>query len=366
MSRFISALPLRARRFVRFITDAESWEESEHPRKSDGKFAPKGQGEAGGSSEESRSAWKQKNDAKREKVLSGDATKQAYFLYKSGFLSYDDAVDVMENGDPSEKVQQYFDIMEKNGDPTPTKPVRVAPSLFREIEVEGKWKTAGNSAYHDAKISYIKDWTGMDDQEAEKALEQFDVWFGGSWSHADTDVLDDYIDRDGVYAGEIYRGLNLSDIEYEEFLQNSNPGDTIRMLGMNSSWTNDWETARIFSGTSSHSNHIVLKCVKNKTSAPVDHISTKGESEIIAHSRAQWTVLRQERYGNNTIITVVEAEERMSEEERDKRRMQHDSAPNNEPMSIAERMEQQSAYFVAVPDPELREKLKSREKKKDE
>ena len=71
---------------------------------------------------------------------------------------------------------------------------------------------------------------------------------------------------------------------------------------------------------------MIIHCVQNKTSAPVSHLSHKGEDEVLAHSKAQWTVLGVKEGSNRTEITVIEAEERMSTEERNRRKALSDSA----------------------------------------
>lgn len=315
---------------------------------------PKGGASGFSASHATSSAWKEKLDKKRQEVLSGDDSDQALFVYKSGFADYDEAVDAMNNGTASQLVDKYFAIMEKNGDPTPTKPTTklLDKQLQQEIQ-EGKH----GGDWQQARLDYIRDMTGMDDKEAETTLKQFGTWFGGSWSHADTEVLDRYIDEDHAYDGPIYRGMHFDEESYSKFMADLRPGSTMSMNGYNSSWTNDREVAWGFS--KAEDRHVLIKCVSNKTSSPVSHISEKGENEILAHSRAQWTVLRVSEGDSRTEIIVMEAERRMSSEDRDQRKLQRDSEPDDRYMPLSERMEEQSKYIqVTPPPPDLEEKLR--------
>jgi len=317
-------------------------------------------GKRGGSAKQSsgstegagRSEYHEKLAQKREEVMSQSPKDQSYFLLEEGFLEYEDAVKAWREGTAGELAKQYFDIMEKNGDPTPTKEARKAPDINDEVMYKKKWESSNNGLtdpFTTARLAYIQDWTGCDEKEAWHILDEMGTWFSGSWGRADTETLDKYIDDDGVYDGEIYRGIELDQDDYEEFMKNAQPGGTVKMIGMNSSWTSDKEMAYHFSGSSEDSRHIVFRCIKNRTAAPVSHLSTHGEDEVLAHSRAQWTVMNVQEGTNRTIITVVESEHRMSKEERDLRRKQFDSVPDKKYESLPDRMQAQQKYFRIDP-----------------
>lgn len=300
-----------------------------------------GSGAGGGSGESSE--YKKKTEELREKVSSFSPNRKAYFLFHQGIMGEEEAWEASENGTIDEHINQYFDALEANGDPTPTKPLRGQVSLYQEVEKEKKH----GGDYQQARKDYIKDWTGCDDAEAEKIYGQFQTWFGGGWTHADTETLDSYIDKDGAYDGEIYRGMKFTEEEYQQFMNGMKPGAKFGMKGYNSSWTNSDEMAIAFSHGGDRS--VLLKCVKNKTSAPVSHLSTHGEDEVLAHSKAQWTVLGVIEGDRRTVITVMEAEDRMSDSEAEGRRAKefggvvHDSVGG-----LEERMNQQSKYFHVV------------------
>ena len=300
-------------------------------------------------------AYKAKLSQDRETLHTKSMSKQALFAYESGVAGYDEAVEAMNNKTADRLVDKYFDIMEENGDPTPTKPLR--KQIDKQMADEIRQGQHGGD-WQQARLDYIQDWAGMSPEESKRTLNQLETWFGGGWSRADTDTLDAYIDADGTYDGELYRGMHFEEDEYQQFMSGIEPGSRIKMQGMNSSWTTDPEVAWLFSKNGSR--HVVIHCLKNKTAAPVAHLSMKGEDEVLAHSKAQWTVLRCEEGANRTEIYVVEAEDRMSTEERDQRKNRtNDSAiPKDNYTSLEERMNEQNAYMQSLPpSPELKAKL---------
>jgi len=291
----------------------------------------------------------------REDVLSLPQNKQAQFAYKAGIANRKTCVEAMKNGTASELVNKYFDILEENGDPTPTKEARVSPDINEEVR-NGKF-----SGHDEARLHYIKEWTGMDDTEAKETLGELKTWFSGRWVNADTKAVDKYIDSDGVYDGDIYRGLHFSIDEYDKFMEGIQQGGTLRMMGMNSSWTTSREDAWNFSG--GRDRRVLIRCAKNKTSAPVSHLSSQGESEVLAHSKTQWTILNVSEGVDATVITVVESESRMSDDERSQLREKNgmralDSDQDEE--GLEGRMNGQQKYFTAnPPSEELKKKLES-------
>lgn len=182
---------------------------------------------------------------------------------------------------------------------------------------------------------------------AKKTYKQLTTWFGGSWSRADTAVIDKYIEEDGTCEGPIYRGMHFSQQEYAEFMKSVRQGETINMRGQNSSWTTEPEVAYNFS--TSGERNVRLKCLKNRTASPVSHLSEKGESEVLAHSRAQWTVLNVVEGLSWTEITVVECGKYMPKETKDakpafdnERPLRSDDPEHSTYVPLAIRMQQQS------------------------
>ena len=302
-------------------------------------------GGSGGSSGTRETEYTKELKILREKSPSWSPNRKAYSLYKHGVLDQDTALQAAKDGTIDKYFNKYIECLERNGDPTPEKPLRKEVNLYQEVEQEGKH----GGDYIQARKDYIKDWTGCDDAEAEKTLKQFDTWFGGGWYNADTNTLDGYIDKDGAYDGEIYRGMSFDEDGYRQFMEGMEPGAKFGMRGYNSSWTTSKEMAHAFSRTGER--NVVIHCVNNRTSAPVSHLSTKGEEEVLAHSKAQWTVLGVIEGRNRTEITVMEAADRMSDSEKESRRKSerggvvHDSVPDGDMMK---RMNEQSKYFHVV------------------
>ena len=241
------------------------------------------------SASKANSAWSKKVSEDRENVSSLKPSKQALYLWDNGFLEKDDAVKAMKDGSVTEKLKDYFDVMEENGDPAPTK------------ETSGQVKDFGSIAENEfgndwdaARFDYIKKYTGQSDEEAKKTQDEFDTWFGGSWSEADTATLDRYIDEDHAYDGELYRGLHFNENdEFDAFIDQCKPGSVItNRNGMNSSWSSDEFMAKHYAHSSDDQYaSVVIHCLKNRTTSPVSHLSTAGEDECLSHSKAQWTVL---------------------------------------------------------------------------
>ncbi len=256
-----------------------------------------------------RLAWGKKISEEREKMSAAKPAKQAMMLNDAHFLSYDDAVKAMKDGTAGEKLNDYFDIMDENGDPTPTKPVSKQLLGFGSNvseEYAGDWSNA--------RLGYIEKYTGQSKEQAEKTKSELDTWFGGGWSNADTATLDKYIDEDHAYDGELYRGLHFeNDGDFDSFIAQCEPGAVItNKNGMNSSWSSSEGMARNFAHSANKAvDSVVLHCVKNRTTSPVSHLSSKGEDECLSHSKAQWTVLHTEisetgQGGRKADVYVVE------------------------------------------------------------
>ena len=260
---------------------------------------------------ESGSAYAKALDEEQAKVLAMKPNEQALYVFEHDGETEDNCVAAMNNGETEALVKNYFAIMKANGDPTPTKPTsgQVKSQLKDEVEYGRKYK-----GYEEARTDYIQKMTGMDAEESAATLKEFEKWFGGSWGSADTATLDNYISKDHAYDGKMYRGMKFTPEGFDSFMENISPGATISMK-RNSSWSSDEAVARSFAG---HASDVVFSvmvtCVKNKTSAPVDHLSTAAEAEVIAHSNAKWTVLHSEVVtwpsgAKKAYLTVVETEE---------------------------------------------------------
>ena len=256
----------------------------------------------------SGSAYEKALEEEQARVLAMKPNEQAEYVWDHDGETEENCVAAMKNGETEALVKNYFAIMKANGDPTPTNPTsdQVKNQLKDEVEYRRKYK-----GYEEARTDYIQQMTGMDEAEAAATLKEFNKWFSGSWGDADTATLDNYIEKDHVYDGKMYRGMKFNPETFDAFMENISPGATISMR-RNSSWSSDEAVARSFAAHSYDATFsVMITCVKNRTSAPVDHLSGVGESEVIAHSNAKWTVLHSEVVtwpsgAKKAYLTVVE------------------------------------------------------------
>lgn len=277
-----------------YIVEIEKFNEHHDPKTGRFTHAP-----GGGS-------WSERMSEERARVDAMKPNEQARYVWKNGGETKKKCLAAMKNGKTEALVSNYFKVMEKNGDPTPTKPT--SGQMTAKMRKDAEELYGGD--YKVARKEYIKKIANMNDEEADKTEAEFREWFGGDWFHADTKTLDRYIEKDHAYKGEIYRGMDFETrSDFDAFMKDVSPGATIGMR-RNSSWTSDKETASDFAGIGGSADSVMITCVKNRTSAPVDHLSGMGESEVLAHSKAKWTVLHSEvvedRGARRAYITVVE------------------------------------------------------------
>lgn len=255
------------------------------------------------------SAWSASLQAEKDEVMAMESNEQALYVWEHDGETEDVCVDAMNNGQTEALVNNYFAIMEANGDPTPVNPT--SDQLTRQLQSDvesGKYP-----GYTEARTDYIKSMSGLGDAEASAVLKEMEKWFSNSWTDADTGTIDKYIEKDHVYEGTIYRGMKFDHEGFDSFMKNISPGAEISMK-RNSSWSSDEGVARRFGAhVQDDIDTVMITCVKNKTSAPVAHLSTQGESEVLAHSNAKWTVLHSEVVtwpsgAKKAHITVIEKE----------------------------------------------------------
>lgn len=216
--------------------------------------------------------------------------KKALRLAREEFLSKEDALKSWKDGTLNDKVDSYIRLLEENGDFSPNGRTRDNSVRIDEIVKEN------GGDYIQARKTLIKEDTGFTDEEVEKTYQELDTWFSNRWDKADTETLDKYVESSPVYDGIMHRGMHFETPEQmQEFAGSMNVGDRIYMGGKNSSWTSNEETARGYAHNNDDTySSILFTCVKNKTSSPVDDLSVKQEQEVLASSKAQWTILRTE------------------------------------------------------------------------
>ena len=256
----------------------------------------------------SSGSWSNTLASEKERVLGLKRNRQAEYLYDNSADTYDNCVEAMRNGTTESLLNEYFNIMESNGDPTPTKPLASNNSHNRNKDVEsGKY-----SSHDEAKASYVAEDTGMSLADAKIAVKEIEKWTSGGMN-GDRQILDDFVDKAPVYDGQIYRGLKFTDEDYSSFMSDIEKGSIISMNNMNSSWSSDKDVAMMYANhVYDDANSVVITCAKNRTSAPVEHLTIhSGEREVLASSKASWTVLhyevRETSAGKHkAYITVVE------------------------------------------------------------
>lgn len=212
--------------------------------------------------------------------------------------------------------------------PTAPKPVSPPPTPAGADSGSGKPQSGqltmqmkqdlGSGKYPDratAQKAYIREMTGQSEEEAEATLREMHRYTREDWRSADSTILDKYIDQDHAYHARdgIARGMVFDDADYQKFAQNIKPGAQIGMRG-NSSWTSEMSSAQDFAESSDLTkNSVIIKCVLNKTSSPIAHLSAwQGESEVLAKSTAKWKVLDVKEYakkGAQTKTMYITVEE---------------------------------------------------------
>lgn len=259
------------------------------------------------------SGWKEKNKkAREEHKAQDDGSKAADLcdLYgtKHGEKKFNDILKAFKEGNIDEEVDRYYDLMEKNGDPTPSKPTVSMTKGFSDkvsSEYGGDWEKARRGEFESR--------SGLSGEEADKVFSSLRKWVGSGWASVDHKDLDTYIESAPTYDGQLFRGLSFDDDRpggFDDFISKIEVGGTMKMLGP-ASWASDEDTARHFAHSGdSDIDSVVIKCLKNRTATPIDFMNFQGENECLSPSSASWTVMDVQKYtsgdSKKAIITVVE------------------------------------------------------------
>ena len=266
-----------------------------------------------GSSNAAKEAWKSKVKTEREKALSMKNNKLALKLYEDGVLDYDTAVQQMRDGSIKETAAHYYDVLEANGDPTPTK-----ETVDSQRSLHGLVNKEYGGDWTEARIGEIQKDTGMSREEATKVKDELQAWMGSLWHKADTNTLDSYIEKAPAFEGTIHRGMKFVDEygpTYDDFMESVQSG--VITMQKNSSWSSDESVARRFARPDwEDTDSVIITCIKNKTATPIDHLASSngGEDEVLAHSRTAWSVVSVDEFekadgGRHAHIIVMEREE---------------------------------------------------------
>lgn len=257
-----------------------------------------------------RELTNEKNEDERKRVLAMEDSKQAMYLIKKydakhGDPIYDEMLEAFNDDRISEKVNEYFDLMAKNGDPTPMNSVDKAPDLGELVSKNGGDWTA-------ARKEMLAKLTGLQGKELDETYEVLRKWTGGS-SAVNLETLEKFVSRSPALNQKIYRGLHFEpgDGNFDKFVNGLHRGGDFS-LNVASSWSTDRETARQFAhlGDGTYDS-VLVKCVGNRTGVPLDYMNSMGESEVLTGRSAKYTVLNVETYessqgGRKAVITVVE------------------------------------------------------------
>lgn len=214
-----------------------------------------------------------------------------------------------KNGELDNAVEDYLSIMERNGNPTSTKPTTDYLNLSQEeVNASGGW--------NEARLNRIKEFTNSDDAKAKEYLDALSTFTRGTSSELSgtTQILDEYVRNAPTYEGQISRGLhfNLGTGEYDNFMNNVHNSNGVVTLGRPSSWSADQEVSRRFA----HLNDDAVDSVQiisnqNRTSTPIGFANGQGENEILSSSDATWTVIKEDTQtmpngARKTVLYVAE------------------------------------------------------------
>lgn len=264
-----------------------------------------------------KTAWKDTVSQMRADTLAKEENEQAIDMIDCGYLDYDTALEMFKGGTISTAVNKYYDILESNGDLTPTKTTTDKQKSINTIAQE---EYGGN--YTAARKGEIKKETGASDEEAERYFEAVQKYTASNKLTNDKSALEEYISKAPAYSGEISRGMRFmpgnDNGDYDKFMEQVRSG-VVRMEGV-SSWTSNNEVARRFAHIADEDwSSIVVTCVANKTSVPIEHItSVGGEDEVLASGFASWSVLNvtetETSHGaKKAYVTVIERGEQNGE-----------------------------------------------------
>lgn len=250
--------------------------------------------------------WVKQCAEEKARVLALKPNRQALYVLDNDGQTDEVCLEAMNSGKTEELVEDYFNKLEANGDPTPTK--ETAGQYYARPDIEsGKYKN-----YVDARKGHISKITGQTEAEAELTLRELDNWTGGSGYRADQKVLDRFVEKAPAYNGKIHRGMSFrEEADYEAFMKDVGDGKVIKMKGC-ASWSDNQTVARRFGHAGDdYLNSVMITCVKNRTSAPIDFANQEMEGEVLSHSKASWTVLHHEVYttragAKKAYLTVIE------------------------------------------------------------
>lgn len=160
--------------------------------------------------------------------------------------------------------------------------------------------------------------TGIPLEEVDKYYSALSSYFGSGYTGIRAGkppseamkgkLIDQVIKKSRVYNGTIYRGIHLSDAEWQSWQKGLVKSGTIDMKGI-SSWSSKQSVATSFAKTYSGSGQSVIFKVKSTShAAPVQHLSHFGssEAEVLAPSTVKYKISSYVTKGKVIYVDLTE------------------------------------------------------------
>ncbi len=226
----------------------------------------------------------------------------SYDDWFSDFSSIEEGYGEVSDNDTSFNKLKELDQKIKN---TIKKKAELEPSVTTRKQIDaghGKVPDEELDVFNEKAYQSILEETGYSESDAQEFHKNMQYYFGGNYeafttgqAPKETAIIDAGLSKMQPYDGEIYRGMGfLEDAvdDYEKF-RTLKVGAELPTRSCISSWTSNLESSYGFGGLpEAYRDTVLIKCVKNKTSVGVQHISKfrDVEAEVLARSDARWVV----------------------------------------------------------------------------
>lgn len=226
----------------------------------------------------------------------------SYDDWFSDFSSIEEGYGEVSDGDTSFNSLKELDQKIKSAT---QKRAELEPPVTTRKQIDaghGKVPDEELNAFNEKAYQSILEETGYSEAEAQEFHQSMQYYFGGNYeafttgqAPKETAIIDIGLSKMQPYDGEIYRGMGfLEDAvdDYEKF-RTVAVGAELPMRSTISSWTSTLESSYGFGGLpEAYRDTVLIRCVKNKTSIGVQHISKfrDVEAEVLARSDARWVV----------------------------------------------------------------------------
>ena len=169
--------------------------------------------------------------------------------------------------------------------------IKDGQDLRTAMKESGKFDNIIKEDPYKEQKKYIKDKTGVSDEEAEEIYGAIAHYTTTSYDDVrnmknnDKSVveerkhLEEYISKAPKYEGNIYRGMHFND---DNFVKQLEAGKIISMNGI-SSWSSDKNIAQAFSEQYGAKNQVIIT-TKNKSGVDISKLSAIEEEKEVLHS----------------------------------------------------------------------------------